>query len=235
MPNFFKKRKGTKPSQPVSRRKAGEIRAARVPRKTPRRIPFDRAMGEIEARVNELRKNRPVVIVALSGGSASGKTSFARNISERLGASLLQVDDYCLGENHIKKLGITFDDPASRDLGLLREHLDLLKRGAAVQKPVYSFEEHSRKGNVPFSPAKVVIVEGHFAFHPLVLGLADLRVYLEAPTSVRLQRRLERDTKERGSDRQKTLRTFEETVQPKHKMFVKPMKRLADIIVNQRP
>jgi len=235
MPNFFKKRKGAKPSQRFSEKKAGKNRITKVRRKIPKRVPFDRAMGEIEARVNELCKSRDVVVVALSGGSASGKTSLAKSISKRLGASLLQVNDYCLGENYIRRLGITFDDPASRDLKLLRNHLGLLKRGTGIQKPVYSFKEHSQKGSVPFSPAKVVIVEGHFAFHPLVLGLADLRVYLEAPTTVRLQRRLERDAKERGNDKQKTLRTFEETVQPKHKMFVKSMKRLADIIVNQRP
>ena len=112
-------------------------------------------------------------------------------------------------------------------------HLRELKQGRPVEKPVYSFTQHSRaQGTVRVDPGKVVIAEGI-----LVLALEavrselDIKVFVDADDDVRVIRRLTRDIKERGRDFDGVIAQYFRTVRPMHYGFVEPSKRYADIII----
>jgi uridine kinase len=99
--------------------------------------------------------------------------------------------------------------------------------------PIYDFVTHTRVEEAEhIDPKPVVIVEGILIFaEPRVLGLLDVRVFVDTPDDVRLMRRLRRDVIERGRTFERTLEQYERTIRPMHFEFVEPSKRHADIIV----
>ena len=136
-------------------------------------------------------------------------------------------------ENEAQLLAHNFDHPASIDVPLLVTHLRALRRGEAVEVPLYDFVRHRRKAETTrVEPRPVVLVEGILLFvEPAVRGLLDFKIFVDTAPDVCLVRRLRRDIAERGRNMEDVLRQYLETVRPMHLEFVEPSKRWADVIV----
>jgi uridine kinase len=181
---------------------------------------------------------RPVVL-GVAGGTGSGKTSVAHAILGAVGRerlAFLSQDSYyrdIVWEDEPQLLAHNFDHPAALDTALLVTHLRALRRGEAVEVPVYDFVRHRRKAEaVRVEPRPVVLVEGILLFvEPAVRGLLDFKIYVDTDADVRLVRRLRRDIAERGRTMEDVLRQYLSTVRPMHLEFVEPSKRWADVIV----
>ena len=126
-----------------------------------------------------------------------------------------------------------FDHPDSIDTDLLVNHVKRLKSGDPIEMPIYDMVTHTRSEETEsIKPKPVTIIEGILIFaEPRLLGLLDLRVFVETPDDVRLIRRLRRDVTERGRSFERTLEQYEKTIRPMHFEFVEPSKRHADIII----
>jgi uridine kinase len=182
--------------------------------------------------------SRPVVL-GVAGGTGSGKTSVAQAILAAVGRerlAFLSQDSYYReveweSEAHLR--AHNFDHPASIDTPLLVTHLRALRRGEAVEVPVYDFVHHHRRAEtIRVEPRPVVLVEGILLFvEPAVRGLLDFKIYVDTDPDVRLVRRLRRDIAERGRTMEDVLRQYLTTVRPMHLEFVEPSKRWADVIV----
>jgi uridine kinase len=61
--------------------------------------------------------------------------------------------------------------------------------------------------------------------------MMDVKLYVDTDADLRLIRRLQRDTGERGRTLESVIRQYVETVRPMHLEFVEPSKRYADIII----
>ena len=181
---------------------------------------------------------RPLTI-GIGGGTASGKTTVARRLVERLAGhpiALLDQDAYYrdLSDTPLEdRKRFNFDHPDSFDTELLVKHLNELRAGRAVEKPVYSFALHSRTGETQrVNPGDVILLEGILvlAVEP-VRALLDVKVFVDSDADVRALRRLSRDVKERGRDFDGVIEQYFHTVRPMHFGFVEPSKRYADIII----
>ena len=179
------------------------------------------------------------LMIGIAGGTASGKTTVARRIAEQLAGhpvAFLDQDAYYKDLAHLapeKRRQVNFDHPDAFDIELLVEHLGRLKRREQVDKPTYSFKEHTRREEtVTIAPAPVVVLEGILvlALEP-VRSLLDLRIYVDADDDVRVARRIQRDVSERGRDLESVLGQYFDTVRPMHWSFVEPSKRYADVII----
>ncbi|HQN91944.1 MAG TPA: uridine kinase, partial [Methanoculleus sp.] len=108
-----------------------------------------------------------VFIIGVAGDSGSGKTTFTHAIREIFGEDLVSTittDDYHKYDRQQRReLGITPLAPEANQLDLLEEHLAELKAGRAILKPVYNHNTGRFDPPVPFSPTKILIVEG---LHP---------------------------------------------------------------------
>lgn len=179
------------------------------------------------------------MIIGICGGTGSGKTTIARAIVEAVGGQnvvLVEQDSYYrnladmpLDERH----QANFDHPDSIDSDMLVNHLMRLKQGLTVEMPLYDFKTHTRSDRIEIiEPKPVVIVEGILIFaEPRVLGLLDMRVYVDTPDDIRFIRRLKRDIAERGRTTESVIDQYYRTVRPMHHEFVEPSKRHADIII----
>lgn len=185
------------------------------------------------------KPNRPR-IVGIAGGSGSGKTYFAKALLHALGrerCELVSQDSFYIDQSarfDFDGGSVNFDHPDSIDFLLLGQLLAELKKGRAVETPVYDFVSHSRrKETVRVEPRPVILVDGILIFHPLIVRteLDDL-VFFDTPEELRFNRRLDRDVHERGRTPDGVRNQFYKQVKPMHDMFVEPSKAFAKTIVH---
>ena len=182
--------------------------------------------------------DRPVVI-AVAGGSGSGKTTIAQAVLEEVGpdrAVLVPHDAYYRDLPHLEfeeRARVNFDHPDSLETELMVEQIKDLVAGTAIELPVYDFSLHCRKPDtVTTKPAPVILVEGILVLaEPALRDLMDLKIFIDTDPDLRLARRLRRDVAERGRSVESVLDQYMATVRPMHLQFVEPNKRYADIII----
>ncbi|MEM1250588.1 MAG: uridine kinase [Acidobacteriota bacterium] len=180
-----------------------------------------------------------VTVLGVAGGTGSGKTTVARGIRERVGPnriSFLVQDSYYRDiewESPEQRSAHNFDHPDSIDTPLLLEHVRALKRGEAIDVPVYDFVVHRRRQETErVEPKPVVLLEGILLFvEPALRDLLDFKIYVDTDADVRLLRRMQRDIAERGRTVEDVMAQYMSTVRPMHLEFIEPSKRYADIIV----
>ncbi len=128
---------------------------------------------------------------------------------------------------------VNYDHPDSLETELLIRHIEQLRAGEEILRPVYDFATHTRTDNtVVIKPEPVVVIEGILVLsEPELRKVMDLRIYVDADADLRLMRRLQRDIVERERTLDSVMAQYEQTVRPMHLQFVEPSKRYADIIV----
>jgi len=179
------------------------------------------------------------VVIGIAGGSGSGKTTVLDHIIRELGAdpiAVLDHDAYYHDLSHLppeKRARFNFDHPDALETELMREHLDQLIEGEAVEKPLYDFTTHTRREETEtVEPRPVIIIEGILVLaESLLEERMDIKIYVDAADDIRLMRRIRRDMQERGRSIEGVLRQYERTVRPMHLEFVEPSKREADVII----
>lgn len=178
------------------------------------------------------------VVIGVSGGSASGKTTVAYKIKEACKESiaLISHDFYYLPNDHLpfeERTKINYDHPDAFETSRVIEDLKKLKDGETIQRPVYSYIEHTRmKECVEVTPAKVIIIEGVLIFeNPELRDLMDIKVFVDTDADERVMRRIVRDVHERGRSLESVIDQYSNTVKPMHELFVEPYKKYADVII----
>jgi uridine kinase len=180
-----------------------------------------------------------MLIIGICGGTGSGKTTVVNKILEILPSDhvvILSQDSYYKDNSHIsleERKTINFDHPDSIEFDLLLEHINELKKGHSIQKPIYSYITCTRDSKtIPVESKEVILIEGILLFSDKRLrNICNVKVFVDAPADERLLRVIKRDHVERGRNVEETLARYVETVKPMHEQFIEPTKRYADIIV----
>ena len=186
--------------------------------------------------------NPSCIIIAITGTSASGKSSIASTVHKELCNELggqeigiITEDSYYKDQSHLEmteRVKTNYDHPSSMDRDLLIQHLKNLKNGSAVDVPVYSYVEHTRTNETThFTPKRIVILEGILLLtDERVRQLADISVFVDTPLDICFIRRLQRDMEERGRSLQSVIDQYRATVRPMFLQFIEPSKQYADIV-----
>ncbi len=174
--------------------------------------------------------------IGVAGPSCAGKSYLAEHLAEKLDAALFHLDSYYRELSHlsqVQRAHYNFDSPDALDSDLLLRHAHQLHNGETIARPVYDFTTHSRTGETrELVPRPFVIVEGLFALHwePLRKSLGT-KVFVDLGEETCLERRIERDIRERGRTRESVLEQYHTTVAPMARQFVYPTRAYADIVV----
>ena len=184
------------------------------------------------------RENKPVII-GVTGGSGSGKTTVSRAIFEQLhGHSLLmlQEDSYYNDQSDMpfeERIKSNYDHPNAFDTELLVKQLKDLLDWKTIEKPIYDYTEHTRSSEVEkVEPKEVIILEGILVLNdPALRDLMDIKIFVDTDDDIRIIRRIQRDIEERGRSLQSVIDQYKSTVKPMYHQFIEPTKRYADIIV----
>ena len=179
------------------------------------------------------------LIIAIAGGTASGKSTVVREIVDSLKSvdiSVICHDDYYKDQSHLtmeQRLLTNYDHPNSLDNDLLVSHLKALTNGETINKPLYDFKVHNRKPEtVEVKPTKVIILEGILVLEERkIRECADVKIFVSCDEDLRFIRRLKRDIEERGRTLDNVINQYLSTVKPMFNKYVSPSSKHADIII----
>ncbi|MBU4284154.1 MAG: uridine kinase [Nanoarchaeota archaeon] len=187
------------------------------------------------------------MLVALAGASCSGKTTIAKKIAERiedmnryLSANFtgltIKMDNYYNDQKHIppeKRPEINYDHPNAFDWLLMYNQIRALSQNKEIEMPLYCFDNHTRKEETETkSPSDLIIVEGILTlYNEKIYDLVDCKIFIETDINKCRDRRLERDTNERGRTRESVVKQWEKTVLPGYEKYILPSRDIADLII----
>jgi uridine kinase len=179
------------------------------------------------------------MIIGISGGTGSGKTTVANRILESVSADEVVFIQQDLYYRNLKDMPLdyrnaaNFDHPDALDNDLLINHLKKLRSGEPVELPIYDFRTHNRlPGTTRIESKPIVILEGILIFaEPRLREQLDIKVFVDTPDDIRFIRRLRRDIAERGRTLDSVIEQYIATVRPMHIQFIEPSKRYADVII----
>lgn len=183
-------------------------------------------------------KNSPIII-GVTGGSGSGKTTVSKKILEQLDGhsiSIIQQDSYYkdqAGMTMEERRAVNYDHPLAFDSDLLYKHLKMLKQRQAIDVPVYDYTISTRSSEVIHQePTDVIILEGILILSDeRIRDMLDIKVYVDTDDDIRIIRRIERDTQERGRSLESIITQYLTGVKTMYHQFIEPTKRYADLIV----
>ena len=179
-----------------------------------------------------------ILIIGIAGGTGSGKTTLMKNLVKEFGdqVAVISHDNYYKRHDELtyeERCLINYDEPAAFENELMTRHLDCLRRGKAVDCPVYDYTVHNRSDEtVRIEPKPVIIVEGILIFADEALRqLMDIRIFVDTDADIRLCRRVKRDVNKRGRTLESVLTQYQQTVKPMHDKYVEPSKKHANLVV----
>ncbi|HLQ39639.1 MAG TPA: uridine kinase [Tetragenococcus sp.] len=183
-------------------------------------------------------KHRPIII-GVTGGSGSGKTSVSRAILDNFpnhSIMMLEHDSYYKDQSDLpfaERLKTNYDHPFAFDTDLLIKHLKKLLNYETIEKPVYDYVAHTRSvQTIIQEPKEVIILEGILILEDECLrNMMDIKIYVDTDDDIRIIRRIKRDMQERGRTLDSVIKQYLSVVKPMYHQFVEPTKRYADVVV----
>ncbi|PIC84700.1 uridine kinase [Sporosarcina sp. P1] len=183
-------------------------------------------------------KKKPVVI-GITGGSGSGKTSVTKKIHEVFqghSVVVIEQDDYYKDQSHLvfeERLATNYDHPLAFDTDLLIQHIHQLINRQAIEKPTYDYTLHTRSAEkIPVDSQDVIILEGILVLEDERLrDLMDIKLFVDTDSDIRIIRRILRDIHDRGRTVDSVVEQYVKVVRPMHNQFIEPTKKYADIII----
>ncbi|WP_086445114.1 uridine kinase [Candidatus Enterococcus lemimoniae] len=184
-------------------------------------------------------KNTQPIVIGVTGGSGSGKTSVSRAIFNHFpnhSIMMLEQDSYYKDQSHLsfeERLATNYDHPFAFDTDLLIEHLQQLINYQTIEKPVYDYVAHTRSSDIIIQePKEVIILEGILILEDSRLReLMDIKLYVDTDDDIRIIRRIKRDMEERGRTLDSVIEQYLTVVKPMYHQFIESTKRYADVIV----
>ena len=178
-------------------------------------------------------------LIGFCGGSGAGKTTLVSQLLNHYGnkAVAIELDSYYKDSPDLtfkEREKINFDHPDSFDIDLLKEHLILLKSGNEIKKPIYDFKTHKRQKNTnTINPNTLIFLEGTLIFYFIeLINIINLKIFIETKESIRYQRRIDRDIKQRGRTISNVKKQYQSTVKPMHVKYIEPLRSVAEVIIS---
>ena len=176
-------------------------------------------------------------IVAICGRSGSGKSFIVKRFTNY---AKVGTDDFYIGKSNMEpdENGVyNFDNPNTVDLEECAKAVIQLAEsptGTKVTIPKYDMKISEPSGTrtiITPSEDGIVVVEGIFSFHPPLLDLATLRIFMDPPPEVILARRYRRDIEERGRTPKSILKQYPSVIEG-YETYIRPMRKFADLVID---
>ena len=201
------------------------------------------------------------IVIGLAADSGCGKSTFMRRVTSTFGgeqcgplgggfgngghetntlvsdmATVICLDDYHLNDREGRKVsGLTALNTAEQKFDLMFEHVQALKNGKSVSKPIYNHVNGTLDTPETIEPTPVIIIEG---LHPFVdervRDLIDFSLYLDISDDVKLNWKIQRDMEERGHSLESIMASIDAR-KPDFDAYIEPQKEFADYIIEVLP
>jgi uridine kinase len=178
-------------------------------------------------------------IIGIAGGSCAGKTWLADRLQTHFApnAARLSLDNFYRDQSHLspaRRARVNFDRPQAIDWPRVEQVLLALSQASPAAVPRYDYVTHGRlRDDTVLSPAPIVIVEGLWLFRrPTLRKFFNLKIYIRSSPDLCAERRLHRDTTERGRRPEQVLAQLHRHTLPMFERFVAPQEKWADMVLD---
>lgn len=147
---------------------------------------------ELIQRIDRLLAEKDLVLVAIDGNCASGKTTLANKLAEHYDCNVLQLDDFFLRpeQRTAERFAQAGGNVDYERFG--SEVLEPLRRGVAFSYRPFDCRTMTLREAVTVTPKQLNIIEGSYSLHPYFGDAYDLRVLLTVDPEVQKERILQR-------------------------------------------
>lgn len=179
--------------------------------------------------INEIKKiseTKRCVLIGIDGPCASGKTTLASRIADETGAQVIHADDFFLPVEMRTWQRLSQAGGNIHYERFAQEVASGIASGKAFEYGIYNCAHGQITEKHTVIPEGIIVVEGAYSLHPKMGIDWDLRVFVEAPIDVRLDRILARNGKEK-------LETFKEKWIPMEDRYFEAfgIKEICDIVI----
>lgn len=188
------------------------------------------------------------LLIGITGASASGKSTICAQIQRitqelNLPVSILSTDNYFkdisgliskYGDfDKLRDSGYDIDSPNGFQLDILYEDLENLALGNDIMSPKYlpNGTGVSLPKAIPVKADKITIIEGTATLFDGIKDIFDIKIYIEAPDSVRKARFMQRAESERNQDYENALKHWDYLITAGQR-YILPTRKEADFVVN---
>ena len=181
---------------------------------------------------------RPIIL-GIVGDSAAGKTTLTRGLAQVFGEENVMAictDDYHRYDRQQRaEMGISALHPDCNYLDIIEQHLELLRQGKSILKPIYNHSTGKFDPPEYIEPRKYVVVEGLLGYSTKKMRDSyDVKVYLAPPESLRAAWKIKRDTRKRGYNDEQVLEQLKKR-EPDSEAYIRPQRQWADVVVSFYP
>ena len=156
---------------------------------------MDKAVADIIRRVSRMQSHTKRLLITIDGPCASGKTTFAQELSEVLQAPVIHTDDFVIPHERKtpKRLAIPGGNCDSERL--LDEVVKPWKENRPVRYHKYDCMSDRLLPEATLPDSSILIIEGSYCSLPSIRQYADLSLFLNAPWEIRKRRLEQRESK----------------------------------------
>lgn len=181
---------------------------------------------------------RPIIL-GIVGDSAAGKTTLTSGIAQILGPEkvvTICTDDYHkYSRKERAENGISALDPEGNYIDILEDHIQQLRNGKPILKPIYNHDSGALDAPVYIEPREYIIFEGLLGYTTRDMRNSyDVKVYLEPTEELRIRWKVQRDTGKRGYTKEQVLSSLEKRKNDSLN-FIQPQRTFADMVVSFNP
>lgn len=150
-------------------------------------------LARLQAQIEACKGRKIPVLVALEGGSASGKSTLGAALAERMNATLVHMDDFFLPLE--LRTAERFAQPGGNVHWerVLEEVLQPLAAGKTAEYGVFDCSVMAVNRTARAEVRDVILVEGAYALHPVLRDFYDLKVFLSVDQETQKARILARN------------------------------------------
>lgn len=148
---------------------------------------------KITTRIDALLESNEIVLVAIDGNSASGKSTLASLLERIYDCNIFHMDDFFLQpelktEERLIEIGGNVDYIRFKE-----EVINGLIGEKEFTYQIYNCHKQEMDQTIVITPKKLNIVEGAYSLHPTLIENYDLKVFLEISPKEQSRRILERN------------------------------------------
>ena len=154
---------------------------------------MEQRVSLLKREIEQRRENKKPFLVAIDGGSASGKSTLGAALAEELQATLIHMDDFFLPME--MRTEERFAQPGGNVHWerVRAEVLEPIRQGKGPEYGVFDCSVMAVNKTVRAEVRDVVIVEGAYSLHPMLREYFDLRVLVEVEETLQKERILRRN------------------------------------------
>ena len=143
-------------------------------------------------KIEQLIEKKNKVIIAIDGPSAAGKSTFSKQLANKYNAILFHTDNYFLPkirktESRLNQIGGNVDYER-----INKEIFNDINKETIISN-YYNCKIETLEYMKPVFNKDIVIIEGVYSMHPLLINNYDLLIYLDVDSKKQLERIEERN------------------------------------------